>query len=76
MLVRKTTRGAAAGYVWDEDGAVIEIPDSHGNQLLRIPGFEKVDPETVEPRRRGRPPGSKNRAFHEVDFRDGDSIEE
>jgi hypothetical protein len=76
MFVRKLTRGAAAGYVWDEDGAVIEIPDRHGNQLLRIPGFEKAEPDMAEPRRRGRPPGSKNRVFHEVDFHDGDSIEE
>lgn len=46
MFLRKKTAGSTSlGHTWEEDGAVVEVPDEHGHLLLRIldGGFEVVD---------------------------------
>lgn len=48
MFVRKNLPGGASGgYTWDKPGAVLEIPDWLGEELLAIPngGFTEVFPE-------------------------------
>jgi hypothetical protein len=45
MWLRKTAAGTAAGHVWDKDGAVAEVSDELGSELLAMPGggFAEVD---------------------------------
>jgi hypothetical protein len=46
MFLRKTQGGCTiAGYEWAEDGAVTEVPDELGADLLRLDptGYEQVD---------------------------------
>lgn len=47
MFIRKQRAGSDSyGHVWDCDGAVVEVDDSQGLDLLRIAdgGFSEVDP--------------------------------
>lgn len=46
MLLRKARAGSAAAYVWSHDGAVVEVPDHIGAELVDIPdaGFSEVSP--------------------------------
>lgn len=45
MWLRKDAAGTAAEHVWDKDGAVVEVPDGLGQELLAIrgAGFAEVD---------------------------------
>jgi hypothetical protein len=51
--VRKHTAGSSShGYVWPEDGAVVEMPHEHAEELLVMPdgGFSLADgPSEPEP---------------------------
>lgn len=54
MLLRKTQGNCSVGpYVWEHDGAVVEVPDWLGEDLLSIKGhdYTVVDeaPEPAEP---------------------------
>ncbi len=50
MYVRKVRAGSAAGHTWPHDGAVVEVPDGLGHELLTIPdgGFAEVRPGDAE----------------------------
>lgn len=52
MLLRKEKAGTTVDHVWDEDGAVVEVPYELGLELLAIPngGFTEVaQAEAAEP---------------------------
>lgn len=53
MWLRKDTAGTAAEHVWDKDGAVVEVPDSLGQELLAIrgAGFAEVDAPKRAPKK-------------------------
>lgn len=41
MFLSKAKGGSGIGpHWWDEDGAVIEVPDELGREILRIPGHD------------------------------------
>ncbi len=44
MFVRKARAGSTATHAWPHDGAVVEVPDDMGAELLAIPdgGFTEV----------------------------------
>jgi hypothetical protein len=43
MLLKKEQGGCVvAGYTWEHDGDVVEVPDALGNELLAIPGGDFV----------------------------------
>ncbi|NUP48071.1 MAG: hypothetical protein HOW97_12260 [Catenulispora sp.] len=60
MHVRKETAGTAGEHVWDQDGAVVEVPDELGLHLLEIPGGgfaaapapDEAEPPARAPRKR------------------------
>jgi hypothetical protein len=55
MHLRKEKAGASShGYEWPQDGAVVEVEDHHGLELLRIAdaGFSVAD--APEPKRAAR----------------------
>ncbi|MCW2900932.1 MAG: hypothetical protein JWO67_3197 [Streptosporangiaceae bacterium] len=64
VLLRKELAGSTShGHEWSEDGAVLDVPQDHANELLGIQdgGFSEVveeDQSSVDeapaPRRRGR----------------------
>lgn len=44
MFLKKHQGGTSIGsYDWPEDGAVCEVPDRLGAELLSLGGFEKAD---------------------------------
>lgn len=52
MHVRKLHAGAAGPYTWETDGAVLEVPDAFGDELISITGagfvqvpFHQMDTE-------------------------------
>jgi len=49
MHIRKQYKGAAGGHTWTHDGAVVEVPETLGMELLTIPngGFTPHDPSQV-----------------------------
>jgi len=52
MWLRKERGGSgAAGYSWEHDGDVVEVPDHLALELLEVPGndFTLVEPEDLEP---------------------------
>ncbi len=50
MYVRKARAGSSATHTWPHDGAVVEVPDDLGAELLSIPdgGFTEVRPDLVD----------------------------
>ena len=67
MYLRKAQAGSAPGHHWETDGAIREVDDDLGYQLLAIPngGFSEVDGlwqeeeedgEDTPKKRVGRPP--------------------
>lgn len=56
MYIKKETGGSSirwhdgAEYHWPEDGAVIEVPDELGRDLLRIDGGEHTRADPAEAR--------------------------
>lgn len=49
MHVRKLHAGSAGPYTWETDGAVLDVPDVFGEELLAIPGagFYEVAPHQI-----------------------------
>lgn len=44
MFLKKHQGGTSIGpYSWPEDGAVCEVPDQMGSELLALGGYEKAD---------------------------------
>lgn len=47
--LRKAQAGSASnGYTWPEDGSVVAVEPHHADELLRIGGFEVVDPTDLD----------------------------
>lgn len=47
--LRKAQAGSASnGYTWPEDGSVVVVEPHHAAELLRIGGFEVVDPDDLD----------------------------
>lgn len=77
MHVRKARAGAGAGFVWAHDGAVVEVPDHIGHDLLCIPdgGFSEYRPDT-DPDPGTIPPELVDLVTRTVDRRVADAVTE
>lgn len=49
MWLRKAQAGAAPGHTWDMDGAVVEVPDALGEDLLALTGagFSRAEASSI-----------------------------
>jgi hypothetical protein len=45
MRIKKLRRGSAGPYKWERDGEVVDVDDRTALELMRMPGFQSVDPE-------------------------------
>jgi hypothetical protein len=49
MWLRKNQAGSAPGHTWDEDGAVVEVDDGLGEELLALTGagFSRAEASAI-----------------------------